>query len=178
MKVVFCGLPASHRQHRRWWLPLVSQRLRLSQSGSALSISVGLSRWVVRLSPALPTAPMPGRTFHSTSPPTLSPVWSRLARQPIRALRDASFAIPLPISQTLSPQSRLSPARCRWIPPFTQAALHRAAEANQTGWAALLPGGSMTRQADANAMQNGIGFPTTDRRNTPHKYFLSKTKSL
>lgn len=73
------------------------------QKGSALSISVSLSRWVVRLSPALPTAVMPGKAFHSASPSKLSPVWSRLARQPLRILQDASFAIPLPISQTLIP---------------------------------------------------------------------------
>jgi hypothetical protein len=65
----------------------------------------------------------------------------------------------LPISQTLPPQSRLSPARCRWIqPPFTQAALHRATEANQSGRAALLPGGAMARRADTNALRNGIGL--------------------
>lgn len=46
---------------------------------------------------------MPGKAFHSASPPALSPVWSRLARQPLRAFRDASFAIPLPMSQTLIP---------------------------------------------------------------------------
>ena len=34
--------------------------------------------------------------------------------------------------------------------------MRRVTEANQTGWAALLPGGSMTRRAGTNALHYGI----------------------
>jgi hypothetical protein len=129
---------------------------------------------VVRLSPALPTALMPGKAFHSASPPALSPVWSRLARQPVRALRDASFAIPLPISQTLFPAVSTFPCAL----PVDSAPVHASGVASchrsqPSGWAALLPGGSMARRAVTNALQNGIRLEDKTTRHITHCIFLS-----
>lgn len=142
--------------------------------GSAVSISVALSLRVVRLSPALPTAYARDSLPLSFTTQLLSPVWSRLARQLLRVFRDASFAIPLPISQTLTPAVTAFPCALPVVlPPSTQAALRRATEANQSGWAALLPGGSMTRRACTNALQNGICVPTAEQRTMTYKFFLS-----
>jgi hypothetical protein len=138
-----------------------------------------LSLRVVRLSPALPTAYARDSLPLSFTTQLLSPVWSRLARQPLRVFRDASFAIPLPISQTLTPAVTVFPCALPVVlPPSTQAALRRVTEANQLGWAALLPGGSMTRRACTNALRYGICIPTAQQGTVVHKIFLSRHKCL
>ncbi len=96
--------------------------------------------------PSPPYGICPGKPSLSL-PTRVSPVWSRLARQPIRTLRDASFAIPLPISQTLIPAVSAIPCAL----PVDSAPVHASGSASCHRSQPVGLGGPHTRRRDDSA---------------------------